>query len=151
MELEEFADELLKIPERMAALSFRDTLEDAANEASESIGNNFQRCEDSNGNPWPPHSPTTIRLHGPHPLLKLTWTMYHAATNIDDPNAIKRLEDRSIVFGISGSGVPYVNKQNEGEGIIPRREFFYIGIHELPRIDRVVADGVDKQMEKVLP
>lgn len=126
MYAEDFVELLERVPEKLASASYREALEQTSYEVAERMGENYVRQEDSSGNPWPPHAPLTVKLHGVHPLLKLSHAMYAATINPDDPNAKKTLGDREVVFGVDGNELPYATKQNEGAGRIPRREFFYL-------------------------
>lgn len=125
-----FAEDFVKLLEgadqRLEDASFTDPLEDAADQFGLEVTKNFERQEDSSGQPWLPHSPKTIRLHGEHPLLRLTWTMYAAAIDPNDSNSKKIVQPREVVFGIDGTKVPYAKRQNEGGGRVPQREFFYL-------------------------
>lgn len=123
---EEFAQMLDAAPGKLADASFRGPLEQSAKLAGKAVEGNFVREEDRDGNPWKPHAALTIALYGEHPLLRLSYDMFHAATDPDDPNAKKIVGDRDIVFGIDGTEIPYARKQQSGSGRIPAREFFYL-------------------------
>jgi len=148
MSPEDFIGLLGDIPGRLEQASFREPLNQAGYEFGEQVGQNFSRQVSSDGSPWPPHAPLTVRLHGPHPLLRLTWAMYAAATNPDDSAAKKILEDRQITLGIDGNEIPYAVKQNEGEGRIPQREFFYLSEEGEVAVRDILADASGPIMDK---
>lgn len=131
MSPEDFLELLSEAPAKIESIGLPGPLKEAAYETGEQIGQNFQRQQNADGSPWPPHAPLTAKLHGPHPLLKLTWDMYGAATDPDDPHGKLLAEDRQITFGIDGNEIPYAKVQNEGGrgdsgNRIPKREFFYL-------------------------
>ncbi len=147
---EEFADLMESAPAELARVSYRDVLEQLSYEVAERIGENYVRAEDSSGNPWPPHAPLTVKLHGEHPLLKLSHAMYAATINPDDPNAKKLLDDREVIIGIDGNELPYAKSQNEGEGRIPRREFYYLRDEAVDQVSEKCEAAARLLIEKVL-
>ncbi|MCR9295578.1 MAG: hypothetical protein NXI32_22910 [bacterium] len=141
MDAYEFANLLGAASGKLERESFKDPLEQAARSCAEFVGDNFQRQQAESGESWLPHAPLTIKLHGEHPLLRLTWTMYAAATNIDDPKAKKIIGDREIVFGIDGTEIPYARTQQSGEGRVPAREFFYVRDEDMLQVMDVFAEA----------
>ena len=155
MSPEEFLSLLASVPAKLDAVSLRVPLKQAAYEVGEQVSQNFQRQVSGDGSPWPPHAPLTIKLYGPHPLLKLTTAMYAAATDPDDPGGKLLLEDRQITFGIDGTEIPYAKVQNEGgvgdEGNrIPQREFFYLTSDGEQEVHDIFAQAAGPAVEKEL-
>jgi hypothetical protein len=150
MEPEEFVRMLENLHGRLAAASYRDALDAGARQVGEIVGDNMLRAEDSSGTPWPPHAPLTVQLHGPHPLLRLTWTMYAAATNPDDPNASRTLADREVLFGIDGTAIPYAATHQRGEGRVPQREFFYVRNTDEPRVEVAMIESITEIVERAV-
>jgi hypothetical protein len=148
MDAEDFVTMLENAELRLAGASFRDALEDAGRAVNKAVEGNFDRQESSDGVPWAPHAPLTIALHGPHPLLRLTYDMFHAATNLDDPNAKKLVSDREIVFGVDGDAIPYARKQQSGAGRIPAREFFYLNEADSGAVTERFAAGAEQVIER---
>lgn len=94
---------------------------------NDGVYENFILRVGSDGSPWPPHSPETVRRYGPHPLLVLSGTMIAAASESGSTGHIEEIGPRNAVTGIDGDQIPYTFAQNFGysEGNIPQREFFY--------------------------
>lgn len=140
MRLDEFVEMLGTANDRLERADFREALEGAGVQFGEEVEGNFQRQEDSDGVPWKPHAPLTIALYGVHPLLRLTYAMYAAATDLRNSAAIMLLEDRRITIGIDGNEIPYAFKQDEGFGNIPAREFFYLNEGSIERVGGVIEE-----------
>jgi hypothetical protein len=155
MSPEDFLQLLAEVPAKLDAMPMRDPLKQASYEVGEQVGQNFQRQVGADGSPWPSHAPMTVALHGEHPLLKLTYAMYDAATDPDDPSGKLLLEDRQITFGIDGTEIPYAQLQNEGGAgesgnRIPQREFFYLTEQGAEDVHDTFADAAGPLVETVL-
>lgn len=152
MQMDEFLDMLGGAADRLAKADFRPALRAAGDQFGQEVATNFLREEDSEGNPWKPHAPLTIALHGEHPLLRLTYAMHRAATDLNAAAALSLVEDRKITMGIDGSEIPYAWKQNEGAGRIPAREFFYLNGDSVERVGDVIeAAGYEVVSTQVFP
>lgn len=155
MSPEDFLTLLSKVPAKLERVALPDPLKQASYEVGEQVGQNFQRQVGPDGSAWKPHAPLTIKLHGPHPLLKLTGAMYAAATDPDDPNGKLIVEDRQLTMGIDGTEIPYAKVQNEG-GIgdsgnhIPQREFFYLTTEGADQVEDTFADAAGPLVEMEL-
>ena len=77
---------------------------------------------DSSGTPWPEHAPSTVAQYGPHPLLRLSNTMYQSLTTSSGGSHYEVLSDDGIEWGTT---VAYAFAQNYGWQYIPAREFCY--------------------------
>lgn len=141
MQLGEFVSMLESAPSRLAQANFSEVLTDAGKQFGVEIAGNFARNEDSTGVTWKPHAPLTIALHGVHPLLRLSYAMYRAATDLEAAAATSLVEERQITMGIDGSEIPYAWKQNEGAGRIPKREFFYLNGDSVDRVGEVIEES----------
>ena len=141
MDMQELVAVLGDAPRRLAESSFRGALDEAVDQFGNEIADNFLRAEDVGGSPWPEHAPLTVMLYGVHPLLRLTYKMYGAAIDADDPNALKILEDRRVTIGIDGTAIPYAWKQDEGAGRIPKREFFYLNDDGVERVGKIIEEA----------
>jgi len=126
MLLEDFAKELLETAERVESSDYREPLKIAGKTFGDEVGKNFLREESESGSAWPEHSPVTVAIYGPHPLLRLSYVMMTAATDYGNPGASMVLENNQITIGIDGNEIPYAATQNDGGGNIPAREFFYL-------------------------
>lgn len=147
MQLDEFVAMLDGANDRLDKASFREALERAGKQFGQEVQRNFERQEDSSGTPWKPHAPLTIALHGVHPLLRLTYAMYQAATDLDAAGSTKLLKERSIMVGIDGTEIPYAIKQDEGAGRIPAREFFYLSEEGAERVQEVIEEELGPIVE----
>jgi hypothetical protein len=152
MKMDEFLTMLATASDRLDKADFRPALRAAGEQFSDEVAGNFLREEDSDGNPWAPHAPLTIALHGVHPLLRLSYAMYRAATDLDAATALQLLEDRKITIGIDGNQIPYAWKQDEGAGRIPAREFFYLSGDSVERVGEAIEEaGFDVVNSYVFP
>ncbi len=142
MDALKFLNMLSRAPSELRNADYSGPLNTGAQVVGELVSDNFARQEGSVGDTWLPHSPTTIKIHGPHPLLRLTWTMYAAATNPDDPKAKKLVSEREIVFGIDGTEIPYAITQQKGGGRIPQREFFYVRDQDVVHVSDAMTPGL---------
>ena len=82
----------------------------------------FNSRVDSRGSAWPEHAPSTVAQYGPHPLLRLSNTMYQSLTTSSGDSHYELLTDHSVSWGTS---VFYAFAQNYGYDHIPAREFCY--------------------------
>lgn len=143
----EFADMLESVPSRIRTADYRRPLKAVAREVGHSVEGNFARQESSEGVQWDEHAPLTIKLHGPHPLLRLSYAMFNASTNPDDPNAKLDVSNNEMAFGVDEAALPYARKQNAGAGRIPAREFFYVRDSEQPRLEDAFRGETDRIIE----
>lgn len=128
-------------PRRLAQANFAPVLKDAGKQFGVEVAGNFDRNEGSDGVTWKPHAPLTIKLHGVHPLLRLSYAMYRAATDLEAAAATSLVEQRQITMGIDGNEIPYAWKQNEGFGRIPKREFYYLNGDSVERVGEVIEES----------
>lgn len=91
----------------------------------------FSDQVDSDGNPWPEHSPATVAAMGPHDLLIYSGELLTEVSN--QSNYL--LTERGITATVD---LEYAAAQNFGTSTIPAREFMYLR-----------QDTVDKIMETV--
>lgn len=75
---------------------------------------------------WAPHAPETIRRHGPHPLLRLTYAMHTAATRLGASGNLAIFRPREMISGVDGNVVNYASYQHYGTNRIPARPFIWI-------------------------
>lgn len=147
MNVDQFLTMLDTAGDRLERASFKEPLDKAGEQFSQEVAGNFERQEDSRGELWKPHAPLTIKIHGEHPLLRLSYDMYRAATDLSNAAAIKRVEDRSITLGIDGTEIPYASRQDQGGGRVPQREFFYLNAESIDRVGEVLEDAAQPIIE----
>lgn len=105
--------------------------------ASEGFSDNFGATKAPYGT-WPPHSPVTVAIHGPHPLLILTGDMYRAVTKEGSEGRIQDLEPRSLVLG---TDLFYAAWQQYGTAKIPPRPFLWLDKPFVVQVTEVFADA----------
>lgn len=152
MDVAEFLSELDSAQRRIRIVELDGPLVEAGKQFGKEVADNFQRQVGSDGSVWPPHATLTVKLHGPHPLLRLSYRMYRAATDLNDSAAKKVLSRRSITLGINGDEIPYAAVQDQGGGRIPQREFFYLSEDGQERVREVIEEAAYPiVVERVLP
>tara|TARA_R100001594_G_scaffold116052_1_gene150988 strand:+ start:10273 stop:10710 length:438 start_codon:yes stop_codon:yes gene_type:complete len=80
----------------------------------------FANQQSSVGERWEDHSDVTIALHGAHPLLILSGTLYDQLTGDSSGGDVSQ---RSVSVG---TDLEYAPWNNDGTENIPAREFMYI-------------------------
>ena len=148
MDLRDFIAELQAAPSRIERLDCRDALLPAADQFGQEIDGNFRREQDSNGADWLPHSPVTIALHGEHPLLRLSYAMYSAAVDYRNPASYHELSSQAITIGIDGNDIPYANRQDQGGGNVPQREYFYLNEDSQEIVRQVIDEALFPLIER---
>lgn len=134
------------IPQAIAALENLDCstgLEAAGKIFREGIKENFERESDSFGSIWPPRKDDL-----PHPLLRLTYAMYNAASEEGAAGQITNIGQQSAEFGIDLGVVPYARRQNFGDALanLPAREYFYAMDEVEEAMGEVIAADVAQQI-----
>lgn len=109
----------------------------------------FNSRVDSRGDSWPDHAASTIAQYGPHPLLRLSDTMYRSLTTSSGDAHYELLSDTSISWGTT---VVYASKQNFGEDKqnIPAREFCYWSDNMINESMKVISAYIDSRYLRVL-
>lgn len=115
----------------------RDLVDEVTDMIYASVQRNFDEKVGSDGTPWAPHAPMTVRMYGPHPLLILSGTMWVASTMSGVQGNYVEVNDRSIVTGVT---LPYAEKQQFGTATIPQREFYYVRDSYAYEIGNLAAD-----------
>jgi len=87
---------------------------------------------------WPPHSPYTILLHGPHPLLILTGAMKRSVTQSGSDGRIEEFTRDQAIIGTSLFYAPY---QQFGTAKIPARPFLWLEGSYVDRLHELFADA----------
>jgi phage gpG-like protein len=131
MGLRQFGDELFN-------MDFGPVFESLIDPVHEGVAENFDATRSPSGK-WPPHSPVTIMLHGPHPLLVLSGTMKAAVTSRGSSGRIEEFTRDSLTFGTDLFYAPY---QQYGTRKIPARPFLWLEGSYVDRITDMFADGV---------
>lgn len=132
-----------------------DAVRSCADMVFESVSNNFSRAEDAQGTPWPAHSPLTIALHGPHPLLTLTGKMKAMASGGAGSMRSKEFSKTQTVMRLKLSGAKgqYWQKHqfgSNGKPRIPRRQFFYLHKSDRPQVVAKTRETIIQKIRKDL-
>lgn len=114
----------------------------------EGINENFERAESGQGTPWPPHAPSTVARHGPHPLLILSGKMWDAATG--GPGSWWVAADFRLSLGIERSAIPYASTQQFGSDRVPQREFYFINRFAMQDVKQILADYYEQYIYGLL-
>lgn len=122
-------------------------LDDCAEELRQGFDDNFSRGGNSEG-PWPPHSPVTVAIHGPHPLLILSGAMRAATTEQGAPGAIEQIGPRGLDMSIDLQQIPYARAQNLGHNRIPQREFHVVDESRADACEKLIAADVAGRLSR---
>lgn len=141
MSPEDFIILLNDAGEQAESGSMREALHGCVKILHEGFETNFLRAEDASGASWPVRKDDL-----PHPLLILHGDLIEAARDVGNPNNLLHVDDRELVTGISGSGVPYAATHNYGRENIPQREFLYANEEVQEACEEVMADALLEMM-----
>lgn len=124
MEVDEFADFVRGVADRINNDPFTDALESCTDAVSGGFSQIFLEAESAAGEKWPPHAPATVAKHGPHPLLILSGIMLESVRQEGAVHNVKVVSERELSWGTS---VEYAMAQNFGyeQNNLPAREFMY--------------------------
>jgi hypothetical protein len=150
MDLRDLGRHFREAYSELESADYSEPLLESGKQFGKEVSGNFDRNEDFNGQPWKPHAPLTIKLHGEHPLLRLTYAMFNAAIDLQNSAAKYTLENNVITIGIDANQIPYANAQNEGFERIPQREFFYLNEDGQKAVGKVLEDSCFKIVTGVL-
>lgn len=105
---------------------------------------NFLNESDSEGNTWLPR-----KGNPKHLPLRLTWTMYAAATVRKAPGSIEQIKHDEIIVGIDGAYVKYAAVQQFGtrDGRVPAREYLYVKIEDLVKLEEPVENVLNRVID----
>ena len=136
-EAEYWMDELIQ---EMEGGSFAPAFSRIVPNLQYAFGDNFDRAEGPMG-AWAPHSPVTIAIHGPHPLLILTGDLLRSVTETGATGSVQQISDREMTLGTS---LFYAGWQQRGTDKIPARPFLWVDYSWLGEIGDEFATGVSQ-------
>jgi phage gpG-like protein len=102
------------------------------------------------GEAWPPHRPSTIARHGPHPLLILTGKLLDAAGG--GPGSTVEIHDNEIAWSIDvptedGShNIAAIQNYGAPRANIPDREFWALGESSLDEVEELIVGYVEREV-----
>ena len=139
MSMDEFVGWISDLNAKIQSGDWADELEAAKEPIAKGFSEIFAAQQASDGSQWPPHSPVTIALHGPHDLLILTTAMYESLVTPGAPSNVMQAEGRTMEYGTS---VEYAGKQNDGDDDmnIPAREFMFMTDETMDEVLDAIAD-----------
>lgn len=142
---DEFEKEIARAADRVS--DFGPLLHEFADIVREEVKLNFQREEDSDGNPWPAHAPSTEARMGPHPLLRWTGELERAATQAG-VNHIEQVVDNELTYGVTGIEYAATHQYGDKSRNIPQREYLGISDHALDQMEERAKDyTIDRILE----
>lgn len=106
----------------------------------------FDRQEDEFGTAWPPHSPATVAMMGPHPLLIWTEALIGSVTGRNSFGFDEYGDDHYVLT----TTVPYAAYHQHGTSRMPARPFFYLSEPTRERIQGIVIDAIKERFKRVM-
>jgi phage gpG-like protein len=103
------------------------------------------------GSPWQPLAPATVQRKGFATILVETGPLKAAATTLDAPGHVERVEGNELTYGVDGvtemGGIPWASVQQVGssDGRIPARPF--MGVSE-GAADKLAESAADAELAK---
>ena len=96
----------------------------------DAFADNFANTKAPSGT-WPPHSPVTVKIHGPHPLLILSGALLRSVTESGSDGNVEFVSAREMAVGTS---LFYAGWQQHGTTKIPPRMFLWVNAEWVGRI-----------------
>lgn len=123
------------------SFDFAPTFESMIDTFHQGIIANFDNTQAPYGQ-WPPHSPMTIAIHGPHPLLILTGAMKRSVTQRGADERIEEIMRNEMNIGSSLFYAPYQQFGTNGPNPIPARPFLWLESSYVDRLHEQFADDI---------
>lgn len=147
--VEDLPAHLEELNARLALSSLAEPLEECGQVIRGAFEENIFNTEGPDGNPWPPHAPSTVARYGPHPLLILSGRMLESLTRKDAQGNVTIVEDREAEFGTdvtSQDGFFYPGIHDAGGSRIPQREFIYASPDREEKCGEILSDWIEKNL-----
>lgn len=147
--VEDLPAHLEELNARLALSSFAPALEECGQVIRGGFGENIDNAVGPDGNPWPPHAPSTVARYGPHPLLVLSGAMERSLTQKDASGNVCIVEDREAEFGTditSQDGFFYPGIHDAGGSRIPQREFIYATPDVEDKCEEIISAFADREI-----
>lgn len=128
---------MAEIGSRMENASFESAFTRLIPLLHSAFSDNFADTRSPDG-PWPPHSPMTTKLHGPHPLLILSGDMRRSVTETGSTGNVEQIAARDMAVGTS---LFYAGWQQHGTAKIPPRMFLWVNATWVGRLGDEFADS----------
>jgi phage gpG-like protein len=131
--------------EQLETLDYAPIFESLLGTFHEGIERNFDNRQAPYGT-WPPHSPMTIAIHGPHPLLILTGAMKRSVTQRGSEGRIEDIMRNQATIGTSFFYAPYQQFGTSGPHPIPARPFLWLEGSYVDRLHEQFTDAVTARL-----
>lgn len=112
--------------------------EEIAPELAEQHAEGFAAATDSNGNPWAPLSPFTIRKKGHDTILVDTKSMANSIVSEGHPEHVQTISARELAWGSRDEKLP---RHMSGTSRMPARPAVGVTPKTADRIAEIVADA----------
>jgi phage gpG-like protein len=118
------------------------SLQEVFRKTTDSLHEGFQANFTNTRGPkgtWPPHSPVTVAIYGPHPLLILTGAMLASVTQTGAPGSIENYRPREMEIGTS---IWYSGFQQFGTLKIPARPFLWLDSTPMEKVTSAFVNAL---------
>ncbi len=143
--IERIGDSLDELMAQLQSFDFAPVWTALLEPVHEGFASNFDQTRAPYGT-WPPHSPMTIALHGPHPLLILTGAMKRSVTQSGSEGRIEDIMRNEAIIGTSLFYAPYQQFGTSGPHPIPARPFLWLEGSYVDQVHERFADEVASRL-----
>jgi phage gpG-like protein len=145
VDVERFVDLMQATISQLEAFDFAPVFTSMLETLHQGFESNFDQTRAPYGQ-WPPHSPMTIAIHGPHPLLILTGVMKRSVTQSGVEGRIEDIMKNEAIIGTSLFYAPYQQFGTSGPHPIPARPFLWLEGSYVDRLHERFVDEVESRL-----
>ena len=140
-----FAKMLRGINPKVIQESKQEEFSEVASRVRDQVIENFYNEKDSTGNSWQPR-----KGNPKHLPLRLSWTMFAAATVKGAPGGMEIIMNDEILVGISGEIVKYASTHQFGSrnGKVPAREYYFVREDDLHKLEEPIEDALMRILDE---
>lgn len=138
-------NELRATAQQLQSFDFAPVFSEMLETFHRGIESNFDNTRGP-GYTWAPHSPVTIALHGPHPLLILTGAMKRSVTQTGAEGRIEDIMQNEMTIGTSLFYAPFQQFGTTGPPRIPARRFLWLQGSYVDELAEIFADQVAQRL-----
>jgi phage gpG-like protein len=139
--IELLVDDVQQTIGQLQSFDFKPVFQSVLDVLHSGFESNFDQTRAPYGT-WPPHSPKTIALYGPHPLLILTGAMKASVTQSGSSDRIEEITQTEAIIGTSLFYAPYQQYGTSGPNPIPARPFLWLEGDYVDQLHERFADEV---------